>query len=329
MIYLLLLLSFFSLFVQAEEQVILQSKRIFFPAYPDAFNPSLMQIEGGFLLSFRYCPDRIDEPWISFIGIVPLDSQLEPTSEPQLLTTRCLSSQTPSQSEDPRVFSYRGRTFVIFNDNVETTNPSCGQRRDMYLAELFSSEKGFSLSSAIKLIHKERYNDQWWQKNWVPFESNKTLFFVYSIDPHRIIQPNLINGKCYPSYETKMELDWNWGSLRGSTPPQLVDGEYLAFFHSGLEMVSEVSEGESIWHYFMGAYTFSREPPFRITKITPAPIIGDGFYTKSLCEKRVIFPGGYVVSGPHIYIAYGKDDREMWIATLDKESLLRSLKSVR
>lgn len=59
--------------------------------------------------------------------------------------------------------------------------------------------------------------------------------------------------------------------------------------------------------------------------MTPEPIIGEGFYAPSTAEKKVILPGGFVVDGPRIYVAYGRDDREMWIATLDKEALMKAL----
>ena len=57
-------------------------------AFPDAFNPSLAKIEGGFLLSFRYCPDRAQQSWLSELWVVFLDPSLEPVSEPQKLNTR-------------------------------------------------------------------------------------------------------------------------------------------------------------------------------------------------------------------------------------------------
>lgn len=321
----ILWISLASLFAQ-ETDIVIRSKQIFLPAYPKAFNPSLIQTQDGFLLVFRYCPDPIYESWISYIGIVQLNEELDVVSEPQLLTTRRFFNKTPSQSEDPRIFSYRGRIFVIFNDNMETPHPSVGERREMYMAEIFASEGVFFLSSPIQLLHEEKHNTQWWQKNWVPFEWNQQLFFVYSIHPHRIIFPNLINGKCYFAYETEKELSWDWGPLRGSTPALLVDGEYLSFFHSGIKMSSDVSWGLELWHYFTGAYTFSATSPFSITKMSSFPIVGEEFYTASSSEKRVIFPGGYAVLGPYIYLSYGKDDKEMWIAILNKEALLKSLK---
>jgi predicted GH43/DUF377 family glycosyl hydrolase len=42
----------------------------------------------------------------------------------------------------------------------------------------------------------------------------------------------------------------------------------------------------------------------------------------------VIFPGGFVVIDPYIYVAYGKDDHEMWIAPIDKAELKKALKPV-
>ena len=90
-------------------------------------------------------------------------------------------------------------------------------------------------------------------------------------------------------------------------------------------MASPSSWGLDMWHYFMGAYTFSAEAPFQITSITPDPIMAEEFYTPSSFNKRVIFPGGFVASDSKIYVAYGKDDREMWIATLDKDALKNAM----
>ena len=75
----------------------------------------------------------------------------------------------------------------------------------------------------------------------------------------------------------------------------------------------------------MGAYTFSAEPPFQVKRISPKPIVAEGFYSCSNAEKRVIFPGGSIVSDDKIYVVYGKDDCEIWIATLDKNALMNSL----
>jgi len=306
------------------QQIVKRTKRIDLVDFPESFNPSIFKVKEGYLFSFRYCPNRYQESWLSFIGVVLLNENFEPISSPQLLNTRYKNSKVPSQSEDARLFSYRGRVFLIYNDNTETIS-TVTERRHLFMAELHYKDGQFSLSTPLKLIYEDKYNVSFWQKNWVPFEWNQKLFLTYTINPHEVIYPNLKNGACYPCYETFAPLEWDLGPLRGSTPPQLVDGEYLAFFHSGAFIASDASYGQEMWHYFMGAYTFSKDPPFALTKFTPLPIVGEGFYTPSWHIKRVIFPGGFVVDGSSIYVAYGKDDYEMWIAELDKEALTRAL----
>jgi predicted GH43/DUF377 family glycosyl hydrolase len=331
--FLLLLLSY-SLaantleFPAASKKIVVASKQLVFEEYPDAFNPSIIKVDQGFLLTFRYCPNVRNNPWHSHIGVVLLNEKLEPISEPQLLETRSQLSKTESQAEDARIFSFRGRIFLIYNDCVDIVRPSNWDRRDMFIAELNLADNHCTLSAPLKLCYSEKYNTRVVQKNWVPFEWNKSLLFIYTLHPHEILFANLTNGSCYQCHQTDTPLPWNYGEPRGSTPPLLIDGEYLAFFHSATQVISPSSWGQEMWHYFMGAYTFSPEPPFTITKMTPSPIIGEGFYTPSTCYKRVVFPGGFVVSGSSIYVAYGKDDCEIWIATIDKEALKATLKRV-
>ncbi len=324
----LLLLILSALFIQKAAafeglEIVSSVKKISFVKYPGAHNPSIVKTEHGLLLSFRYIPDIEFEPHISYIGVVFLDENLNPVSEPELLATRPRNSKTPSQSEDARLFTYRDRIFLIYNDNVDTA--PAWQRRDMFMAELFFENGHFVLSAPLKLVHEAKYHSQPVQKNWVPFEWGSKLLIAYSVSPHEILYPNLVNGSCHQVYETWTPIPWNLGKVRLSTPPLLVDGEYLAFFHSGHILASAASNGHNMWHYFMGAYTFSADPPFKVTKTTPLPIVHKGFYTKSSAGKRVIYPGGFVVAGSMIYVAYGKDDNEIWIATIDKTVLKKAL----
>ena len=120
----------------------------------------------------------------------------------------------------------------------------------------------------------------------------------------------------------------NW---RGGTPGLIIDGsQYLAFFHSSKVMPTVHSNGDNILHYFIGAYTFAQHPPFEITQISPEPIVGRKFYNGTIYTPywkpvRAIFPCGYIFDGSYIWIAYGRQDHEIWLAKLDKEGLLNSL----
>lgn len=308
-----------------KESLVVTAKRLVFEEFPHAFNPSIIDFDEGFLMTFRFSPDVVNQAWINYIAVVVLDKNLNPVTEPQVLNTRQRKSRTPSQSEDARIFRYRGRLFLIYNDNLDQIWNSIWVRRDMFIAELFHENGQFKLSPPLKLIHEEKYPQQLCQKNWTPFEWRGTLLFTFTINPHEVISPNFSTGACYHCYETHANIDWKYGPLRGSTPPILVDGEYFAFFHSGTKVKSEVSDGYTLWHYFIGAYTFSSVPPFQLTAITPEPIVEEGFYSDSASIKRVVFPGGCVLRDDLFYVAYGKDDCEIWIATFDRKKLKAAL----
>lgn len=309
-------------------KIVTACKKIEFNNFREAHNPSLIKIEQGFLLIFRYRPDPQFQPWISCIGIVELDNSLEPTSKPYLLNTRPKNSKTPSQAEDARFFVYRNRLFLIYNDNVDVVAPGYSDRRDMFIAELSHVNDTYELSTPLKLYYEPDYRSILWQKNWTPFEYDGKLLLSYSLIPHLIICPNLLTGGCYPYHETRMHIGWQFGTLRGSSQAILVDGEYWSFFHSGIKTSSDASFGWDLWHYFMGAYAFAATPPFAITRMTAKPIVTEGFYTISNREKRVIFPGGFAVSGETIYLACGKDDCEIWIMTIDKQELIKAMNPI-
>jgi len=139
-------------------------------------------------------------------------------------------------------------------------------------------------------------------------------------------------GVCETIACTFGQFNWNWGELRGGTPGLLDEekDEYLAFFHSSKEMATIHSQGKKILHYFMGAYTFASRPPFAITKMSPEPITGKGFYEGIVYEPywkplRVVFPCGYIVNDQFIWVSYGRQDHEIWMVKLNKKGLYDSL----
>ncbi|HEV8051123.1 MAG TPA: hypothetical protein VGP47_01415 [Parachlamydiaceae bacterium] len=319
------------------KKIVTSTKQLYLQEYPGAWNPSIVKFRDGYLLTFRWAPNRIMEPWVSHIGIVLLNKTFDPISKPELLDTRVYNGATPSQAEDARIMCMGDKLYLFYNDNMDLIFPSHWERRDMYVAELICKDDEFELSQPMRLRHKTKYRDRPWQKNWTPFEWKDKLLLSYSINPHEIIVPDLDTGICAPFNDKKSLIPqdswlfgvWEYDSLRGGTPAQLVDGEYLAFFHSGIITKTAASEHKDIWHYFMGAYTFSAEPPFVITKASQEPIDATGFYTYSSYSKRVIYPGGFIHDGSNIYLAYGKDDSEIWIATLDLAELKNSMVKIK
>lgn len=312
-------------------RVVTDTKKIFLSDFPNAHNPSLIKYAGKLLLVFRYCPN-LKKPWISVIGVVFLNDKFEPISKPQILNVPGIRT-SPSQTEDARVISCNGQLYLVYNDNMEITYPIPPQRRDMHITPLQYENGQFMAGTPIKLTYQAKLQYSPVEKNWTPFVWNNNLLMIFSITPHDILLPDLLSGSCESIYETKSSpISWEWADvlrgspdLRGGTPALLVDGEYLAFFHSSFITRTKASNDKKMRHYYMGAYTFSANPPFEVTSISPYPIVGKGFYTKSNLNKRVIFPGGFIVSGSNIYLAYGKDDSEIWIATINKQRLKNTL----
>ena len=135
---------------------------------------------------------------------------------------------------------------------------------------------------------------------------------------------------CQLIAESKPTVNWDWGVLRGGSPALIVGDEYLAFFHSSINFPSVYSNGKKTLHYVMGVYTFSREPPYNLTRISPEPIVGKNFYhgrnDYTLWKPlHVVFPGGYIYDDRYIWVVYGRQDHEVWVAKLDKTMLLDSL----
>lgn len=331
----LILLSFSFSFTQMNAWVdleekpqsfILETKQIEIPGYPDAFNPSIIRWNGILLLSFR-SRDPITQSATKVL-FVWLNDDFELVTEPQEIMLSSLGPDVVSWPQDPRLIVKNDKLYMIYNNVVNNQN----LLRRMCCTEIVFENAKFIAKGNVCFREFEGEIKQKHEKNWTPFVFNNELLISYSINPHLVFQPNLENEQCETIAKTQSLIHWNWGILRGGTQAFLIDGEYLSFFHSSKDMVTKHSNGTRIVHYFMGAYTFSGQPPFKIKKISKKPIVAKGFYEgpeyKLWKPLKVVFPSGYVFDDQYIWLVYGKQDHELWLAKLDKKSLLNSLISI-
>ncbi|MGC2596053.1 MAG: hypothetical protein WA347_07215 [Rhabdochlamydiaceae bacterium] len=312
----------------AAQEFVLETKRIEIPGYPHAFNPGIIRWRGQLLMSFRVIPER-KHSYNGEIGLVFLNEEFCPMSEPQLLSLRDEYSPVPCRAEDARLITMDDKLYMVYDDNAEPKLSKGGFR--VYVAELRYNGEHFIADPVECLSHFENESRNVREKAWVPFDYEGYLLLAYSIDPHRIFFPHLDGtGICDTIACTENPIVWDWGILRGGTPGFIEGAEYLAFFHSSIDMATTHSDGKKIAHYFIGAYLYSSEPPFTITKISPEPIIGKNFYKGAKYKPywkpvRCVFPCGYISDDKYIWITYGRDDHESWVAKLDKQALLQSL----
>ncbi len=131
----------------------------------------------------------------------------------------------------------------------------------------------------------------------------------------------------------KQTFEWEsrWGSLYGGTQARLVNGEYISFFHSWFK-----EEGK-VW-YAMGAYTFEAEAPYRITAITPYPILFPGIYESSYINtsdpaKHIIYPAGLAIEERAkktiLHVSCGENDGHIKIISFDYERLKKNMQPVK
>jgi predicted GH43/DUF377 family glycosyl hydrolase len=239
------------------------------------YNASILKNGDKYHLFFRY--DVVKQlqlnKYNTYVGYAELDQDFHQT-EKEIVTI-----DTGSQfSEDPRVIEFGEKIYLIYND---LTKDSLKKR----LVHLASLDLG---SGKAKEIHPLDLQLSHTEKNWSPFvysndEKGPTLHFEYQLsEPRRIIKmadADHIESTEFINNVMKLKgLGWNkiWGPLRGGTQAQLVDGQYLGFFHSYF-----IDSRKVAW-YLMGAYTFEAEPPFRITSISPTRFFSMGFMKPNL-----------------------------------------------
>lgn len=311
---------------------ILEVKRIQIDQLPHAFNPSVVRYKGRLLLAFRILrePEKgigLFSSGFSEIGLQWLDDDFQPTGDPFILDLTSKEGSI-SRAEDPRLFLQDNRLYLIYSDNQEEYLTEGGFR--VYMGELIETCEGFLLFDKVCFDEFPGECSKRREKNWIPFDYKGLLLFAYMINPHKVFFPLLSSGRLHEIADTSFDTNWRWGELRGGTPALLIGDKYLAFFHSSIEMRSLHSHGKTSLHYFIGAYTFSSAPPFEVLSMSEKPIIGPGFYSGIEYPPywkpvNVVFPCGFLIENDLIYLVYGRQDHEMYVAKIDKRKLLESL----
>lgn len=315
------------------QDFVLYTKQIHVPGYPDAYNPSIIRFKGNLLMSFRITPDY-KRKYDSEIGVVFLDEHFNAISTPQILSLFPVGDpkKAPPRAEDGRLVVVDDTLYLIYDDNRDKVISRGGFR--VFVAELEVKGQKVTAKNIEKITTFEGESKDVREKGWIPFEYENTLKLIYSISPTLIFDYVQGTGSCKTFAKTHPKTQWKWGVLRGGTAAvKIDDAYYLSFFHSSIEMKTLHSGDAKALHYFMGAYLFSSQPPFRILAMSPEPIIGKNFYEGKKYKPYhhpvcAVFPGGYLWEEPTVFVFYGRQDHEIWVVALDKMKLLSSLKLV-
>jgi predicted GH43/DUF377 family glycosyl hydrolase len=300
---------------------IIQSRCIQIPEYPNAYNPSLIAYKDGYLLTFRissslYKGVKIPRVAVSMLGIARLDSKFNviPKSV-QLLNLQSHPPLFSLTAEDGRLFLVGERLFLFFNDASKEQNKSDFV---MYVAELEDKGGEFAVKGKVKELLYDKAIDI--EKNWTPFVREGKCYCIYSEEPKRIIlEVDLDTGFCREVVCSLFNWKWPFGQVRGGTPAVEMEGRFLTFFHSSFF----TGKGEHI--YVMGAYMFDLCHPFSVYKTVPYPLSDRTDHDHRPKSKLVTFPGGLVVERDVLHVAWGFDDKKIFITTFDKKKLLNAM----
>lgn len=147
------------------------------------------------------------------------------------------------------------------------------------------------------------------EKNWIWFFHNDLPHLVYLTKPHTVVRFDK-KFEAQQTYETEWDARmWKFGEPRGGTPPVRIGNEYWSFFHSSTPWKTVRRQ------YHMGVYAFEAQYPFRITRISPSPILSGSIKDPWGPKKPlVVFPCGAVMENGKWLVTLGVNDiASAWI----------------
>lgn len=286
---------------------------------PRHWNPGLIRHRGRLWMCYRY--HLMSSSARCKTAICPIDERTLQPNGPSQLVDLPEPDMTVHQ-EDARLFHFAGQVYISYTEMVGY-RPGVDFRCVMKYARLELSGNKWRARECWHPLYG-RNDGSSKEKNWVFFDHDGRIHAVYCMDGRHTVLV-LEGGRVVNEYSAPAPA-WEWGIARGGTPPILVGGEYLCVFHSSIP--TEIPP--HYVRYFAGAYTFEAKPPFRVTGISPRPIMAgseedghkvDPRYTAGW-KPYVVFPCGLVPAEDKKYlVSFGINDWASAIARLDSSKL--------
>ncbi len=249
-------------------------------------------------------------------AICPIDERtFQPTAPSQMLE---LPEPTKTEhQEDARLFVFNGEPYVSYTEMVGY-KPGVDFTCVMKYARLSLHGNRWKVDESWQPVYGRNHGRSK-EKNWIFFEHDRRLFAVYEGCPdHRVLE---IEGDRVVKEFVTAGPRWEWGELRGGTPPVLTDdGHFISIFHSSLP----TEKPPAYVRYYAAAYKFEAKPPFKVVGISPRPILSGSEVDGHQIDPRymegwkplVVFPCGLVYSGENLLISAGVNDWQCAIAKM-------------
>ncbi len=225
------------------------------------------------------------------------------------------------QWEDPRVMMVNGRTFISCCDFIWNRTAWTGAHQIIEEVDAnWSSIRRFDPTYGFNgdnLGHNTKH-----EKNWLFFRHDDAWHLIYGAEPHVVAMFddgfNLVN-----EWKSDRDLCWDFGEVRGGTPPVFYQGRYWTFFHSSTKWRPPYRQ------YHMGAYAFNPKPPFDIDLVTIAPLLS-GSYDDPHSDTKpiVVFPCGAIIRDKKWLITFGVNDLKCGFMEIPHNDLLERMAAI-
>ena len=289
------------------------------------FNMALVGLGENYLAAYRFV-SGIDLK--RRIATCILDKDLnvvsgsaQPFSDHLSFASEGVSEQSKEWFADPRLFTLRGATYMIWNNGHTANEPN-----QQFLVKV-STETGLPIEPARELVLRAARRKT--EKNWALFEAEGQIWGVYSANPHRILKVDLDSSETEVLCDMDNLTSWKskysqiFGALRGGAQPIQVGDRFLNIVHSRYNMPGGVE-------YVPAVYEFSAAYPYAPVSELPHPLdLGfdphsdpgaHGFPDSRATDLNpttswVVYPTGFAVTGDKFVISGGFNDSHCFVAT--------------
>lgn len=286
---------------------------------PRHWNPGLLRYRDRLWLAYRYHREETNDARCG-VAICEIDENGTPLGASQML--RFNSPRNCEHHEDCRLFMFRGEPMIAWT-MMQGYRPGVDYTCCIKYAQLKLKGSRWSVVEEWHPVYGKN-NGFSKEKNWIFFERDDELYFIYGMDPEHVVC-RIEGSKVVEEYRTP-GAQWLWGHQRGGTPPvDLGDGRMMSIFHSSIPTETP----PHYVRYYAAAYTFEDCAPFRVLQISEQPILAgseedghrvDPRYTEGW-KPYVVFPCGLIEDKNGWLASLGINDWQCAVARISAEQL--------
>ena len=300
------------------------------------FNCAILRYNGKLILAYR----RDIQKQLPKVYIAELGEDLVPYSNTEIKIP--FTCPDGNRHEDPRLFVFKGKLYMGFatvhgqygvaSQGLVQLDASYKVKKvwyPNYKNNRSVAIKGDVIREVAMGVFQTSEAPRDIEKNWIYFEYNDKLYFVYWFNPHQIVEMSLRTGDAKLKYQSRFDIGdrWKFGEIRGGTCPVKKGNYFYSFFHSSLFM--DDKDGKRVHMYYAGAYKFEAKPPFKVVAMTNTPLFqGDIDVNLNSWGALCVFPCGSILENSKWTVSYGYHDRECRIFTVKESELEKRLISV-